>query len=167
MAARASSCNSIQLQFVSKLVRLSPQPPTTRPTSVEQRLITGHHFLFIAATWATTTYLSSSQCPAAFFHDGKQPDQKPRSLCRHSVHLRRGWQPGVTSVAAGVRLFARDFSNSTAPKHAAPSAPVPDPDGFLMTSNLTLLTSVLDFLQLPPNDLRQSAVMLPRPPFPL
>ena len=68
MAARASSCNSIQLQFVSKLVRLSPQPPTTRPTSVEQRLITGHHFLFIAATWATTNYLSSSQCPAAFFH---------------------------------------------------------------------------------------------------
>ena len=167
MAARASSCNSIQLQFVSKLVRLSPQPPTTRPTSVEQRLITGHHFLFIAATWATTTYLSSSQCPAAFFHDGKQPDQKSRrSLCRHSVHLRRRWQPGVTSVAAGVRLFARDFSTSTAPKHAAPSAPVPDPDGFLMTSNLTP-TSVLDFLQLPPNDLRQSAVMLPRPPFPL
>ena len=76
MAARASSCNSIQLQFVSKLVRLSPQPPTTRPTSTEQRLITGHHFLFIAATCATTTYLSSSQCPAAFFHNGKQLDQK-------------------------------------------------------------------------------------------
>ena len=81
-------------------------------------------------------------------------------------HLRRRWQPGVTSVAAGVRLFARDFSTSTAPKHAAPSAPVPDQDGFLMTSNLAL-TSVLDFLQLPPNDLRQSAVMLPRPLFPL
>ena len=81
-------------------------------------------------------------------------------------HLRRCWQPGVTSVAAGVRLFARDFSTSTAPKHAAPEAPVPDQDGFLMTSNLAL-TSVLDFLQLPPNDLRQSAVMLPRPPFPL
>ena len=85
MAARASSCNSIQLQFVSKLVRLSPQPPTTRPTGTEQRLITGHHFLFIAATWATTTYLSSSQCPAVLVHDGKQADQKPRSLCRHSV----------------------------------------------------------------------------------
>ena len=82
-------------------------------------------------------------------------------------HLRRGWQPGVTSVAAGVRLFARDFSTSTAPKHAAPEAPVPDQDGFLMTSNLALTSAVLDFLQLPPNDLRQSAVMLPRPLFPL
>ena len=47
-----------------------------------------------------------------------QNREKPllaRSPRDEMLHLRRGWQPGGTSVAAGIRLFARDFSSSAAP----------------------------------------------------
>ena len=37
VAAWAASCNSIQLQFVSKLVRLSPHPPTNRTKATDHR----------------------------------------------------------------------------------------------------------------------------------
>lgn len=121
--------------------------PRSRPPPPEQRrLITGHCFLshqqhLLLHCDVDALLLPFPQPPTAAKNHRIQNRENPllpaRSPRDEMLHLRCRWQPGVTSVAAGIRLFARDFSSSAAPKHALPSAPVPDPNGFLMTNNPT------------------------------
>ena len=100
--------------------------PRSRPSPEQRRLITDHCFLshqhlLLHCDVDALLLLPFPQPPTTKSHQ-KPSDPQPREaglLARsprdEMLHLRGRCQPGVTSVAAGILLFARDFSSSAAP----------------------------------------------------
>ena len=96
VAGWAASCNSIQLQFVSKLVRLSPQPPTNRTKA------TDHRPLLPLSPAPVMSMPSSSYC---LFRNQPPPpktigSKTARSLCWHAALGMKCFTCGATGSPA-------------------------------------------------------------------